>query len=109
MPAFITEPHMLQIQAVGRMAKGEERPRVWTTMEQLGTEPNGPGPGYSSRWGWHSHYASQSAMWLRYGGDGYNTRTAVDWDTDEDDLNVAEDNLAIHAPDATTTGVEEDP
>ena len=35
LPTFITERHRLQVQAIGRMACGEELPRVWATMDHF--------------------------------------------------------------------------
>ena len=32
-PPTITERHRLQLQAIGKMAKVEDKPKIWTTME----------------------------------------------------------------------------
>ena len=36
-PATIIDLHRLQLQAIGKMAKAEDRPRVWATMEDFQT------------------------------------------------------------------------
>ena len=36
-PPTITELHRLQLQAIGKMAKAEDRPRVWATMADFQT------------------------------------------------------------------------
>ena len=36
-PATITDLHRLQLQAIGKMAKAEYRPRVWATMADFQT------------------------------------------------------------------------
>ena len=35
LPPFITDRHRLQVQAIGRMARGGELPRIWATMDHF--------------------------------------------------------------------------
>ena len=47
MPATINDLHRPQLQAIGKMAKAEERPRVWATMADFQTLA-----GHRVHWAW---------------------------------------------------------
>ena len=77
--ATITDLHRLQLQAIGKMARARDKPRVWATIADFQTlvehRYTGHGPGSSLRSVWRSHCASGSPMSPSCAGDGWDTRT----------------------------------
>ena len=82
-PPTITDLHRLQLQAIGKMAKAEDKPTVWATMADFQTLAEqrvhgrmaGHGPGCFSRSEWRSRYASECPTSQSYVRDGWDTRT----------------------------------